>query len=264
MPLRVAFVGKGGAGKSTISGTFARLLARRGEPVLAIDSDPMPGLNYTLGLPVIDVAIPDDAVVEGPSGQNPRFRLRADLDATAAVEAYAPIGADGVRYLQFGNHRGQVSTQLRAQAAFRQIVNELPRDRWNLVGDLPGGTRQPMFGWGQFADTIVIVVEPTPKSISTANRLVHLREATWAPERLVAVVNRARSPDDTATVAERTGLEILASIPDDDSVAAADRVGLAPLDSGKHSPFVLAVQELVDQLTSVSGSNTATLKGVLA
>ena len=56
--VRVAFVGKGGAGKSAIAGTFARALARRGEPVLAVDSDPMPGLAYYLALQVTYAAIP--------------------------------------------------------------------------------------------------------------------------------------------------------------------------------------------------------------
>ena len=85
--MRVAFVGKGGVGKSMIAGTFARLLARRGEMVLAVDTDPMPGLNFMLGLPVVDVAIPDDAVVEGLPGQE-RFVLRPGLDAVGAVEAF--------------------------------------------------------------------------------------------------------------------------------------------------------------------------------
>ncbi|MDP8932341.1 MAG: AAA family ATPase, partial [Actinomycetota bacterium] len=42
--MRVAFVGKGGSGKSALAGTLARALARRGESVLVLDSDPMPGL----------------------------------------------------------------------------------------------------------------------------------------------------------------------------------------------------------------------------
>lgn len=252
MPLRIAFVGKGGAGKSTIAGTFARLLARRGEPVLAIDSDPMPGLNYSLGLPVVDLAIPDDAVLEAPAGSNPRYRLRPGLDAAAAVNAYAPVAADGVRYLQFGNQRQQVATQFRSQAAFRQIIDELPHELWHLVGDLPGGTRQPMFGWGRFAETIVIVVEPTPKSISTATRLLHLRDAVWAPNRLVAVVNRVRSSADAQLVRSRTGLTVIGEIPDDPLVEAADRHGIAPLDIGHDSAFVTAVEAIVEQLTTAS------------
>jgi CO dehydrogenase nickel-insertion accessory protein CooC1 len=47
--LRLAVVGKGGAGKSVIAGTLARLLARRGERVLALDSDLLPGLALSLG-----------------------------------------------------------------------------------------------------------------------------------------------------------------------------------------------------------------------
>ena len=71
--MRVAFVGKGGAGKSALAGTFARVLARRGEPVLAIASDPMPGLAFSVGLDVTDAPIPDDAVEDPPGGeQGPR------------------------------------------------------------------------------------------------------------------------------------------------------------------------------------------------
>lgn len=50
MSLRLAVVGKGGSGKSTVAGTMARLLGRSGEKVLALDSDPMPGLAISLGL----------------------------------------------------------------------------------------------------------------------------------------------------------------------------------------------------------------------
>ncbi len=42
-------VGKGGAGKSVIAGTIARLAARDGARVLALDSDPLPGLSLSLG-----------------------------------------------------------------------------------------------------------------------------------------------------------------------------------------------------------------------
>ena len=50
-PLWIGVAGKGGAGKSVLAGTLARELARRGHPVLAIDSDPMPGLAHLLGVP---------------------------------------------------------------------------------------------------------------------------------------------------------------------------------------------------------------------
>ena len=48
--MRVAIAGKGGTGKTTISGTLARVLARQGRQVLAIDADTTPNLAVTLGV----------------------------------------------------------------------------------------------------------------------------------------------------------------------------------------------------------------------
>ena len=49
--MKLAIAGKGGAGKTSITGTLARLLARRGYRVLAIDNDLNPNLSLTLGIP---------------------------------------------------------------------------------------------------------------------------------------------------------------------------------------------------------------------
>ena len=49
--MKVAIAGKGGSGKTSISGTMARILAREGRSVLAIDGDSNPNLALTLGIP---------------------------------------------------------------------------------------------------------------------------------------------------------------------------------------------------------------------
>jgi CO dehydrogenase maturation factor len=48
--VKLAIAGKGGSGKTSICGTMARLLARQGRRVLAIDGDSNPNLALTLGL----------------------------------------------------------------------------------------------------------------------------------------------------------------------------------------------------------------------
>lgn len=48
---RIAVAGKGGSGKTTIAGTLARIIARRGHDVWAIDADSSPNLALTLGIP---------------------------------------------------------------------------------------------------------------------------------------------------------------------------------------------------------------------
>jgi CO dehydrogenase maturation factor len=247
--MRIALVGKGGVGKSAIAGTFARLLARHGERVLAVDSDPMPGLAYCLGMPVDDAAIPEDAVVEKAKGEDgPRFRLRPGLTAEQAVESFAVPGPDGVRFLQFGKARSG-RDHFRSQFAFRQIVSELPVDGWNLVGDLPGGTRQPFFGWGNYADTVLVVVDPTAKALLTGRKLARLAQAKQAPERIYAVVNRVRAATDIDDVTDRTGLEVVAAVPWDEEFAAAERAGVAPIDAVPDGAAVAAVAQLVEAVS---------------
>ena len=48
--MRLAVAGKGGSGKTTISATLARSLARDGYQVVAIDGDPNPNLATALGV----------------------------------------------------------------------------------------------------------------------------------------------------------------------------------------------------------------------
>lgn len=247
--MRVAFVGKGGAGKSAIAGAFARVLARRDEPVLAVDSDPMPGLSLSLGLGVEEAPIPDDAVEERAEGEEgPRFRLRAGLSAPEAVELYAVAAPDGVRLLHFGKPGGHVGSIMRSQWAFRRILDELPEDHCHLVGDLPGGTRQPFFGWGSYASTVLVVVEPTAKSLLSARRLARLGLAEKGPRHIAAVANKVREPGEADTVERRTGLQVLAALPMDEAVVEAERRGMALIDHAPDAPTVEAVQALVDRL----------------
>lgn len=250
--MRIAFVGKGGSGKSTLAGTFARLLARSGELVLVLDSDPMPGVAWTLGLTPTDAGIPDEATEEGPDG-GPRWRLRSELTPAEAVERFALRGPDGVRFLQFGKLHGHVGGLHRSQHAFSNISKGLDDGPYHLVGDLPAGTRQPFFGWASYAQVFLVVVEPTVKSVMSARRLAKMADPTGrkpgahTPE-VLAVVNKATTTDDAAALARRTGLEVVGVVPADDTLAQVERDGGAPIDIAPDSPAVRAVASLLAEL----------------
>lgn len=250
--MRLAFVGKGGAGKSALCGTFCRLLARADGRVLVLDSDPMPGLALSLGVEPRDEGIPEDAVVENPDPGGPRFVLRGDLDASEVVDRYAIRCPDDVLLLQLGKLGGHSGTLVRSQFAFRQVTRDLAVDAWHLVGDLPGGTRQPFFGWGRFARTVLVVVEPTAKSTLSAKRLRGLRDMD-DPPRVLAVANKVREADDAQRIESATGLPVVAAVPWDEELATAERLGLAPLDHAPASPAVRAVESLVEQLRGAEG-----------
>jgi len=49
--MKLAIAGKGGAGKTSITGTLARVFAQSGYQVLAVDNDMNPNLSLTVGIP---------------------------------------------------------------------------------------------------------------------------------------------------------------------------------------------------------------------
>jgi CO dehydrogenase maturation factor len=247
--VRVAFVGKGGAGKSSLAGTFARQLAATGQRVLALDSDPMPGLAFSLGIAHTDAGLPDEAVEEHQESDGQRrYRLR-DMTGAQAIARYAVRTPDGVHVLQLGKARGPEWRNTRQHFGFQRVLDDLPRDGWSIVGDLPGGTRQPFMTWGRYARTFLVVVEPTPSSLLTGRRLARLAASAGAP-RVLAIANKVRAPEDAARVAERTGLDVLGVVPFDPQVAEADRRGRALLDHAPDGPAAAAVRSLVGALLS--------------
>ncbi|MBA2573424.1 MAG: hypothetical protein H0V02_01355 [Nocardioidaceae bacterium] len=245
--MRVAFVGKGGAGKSSLAGTFARVLAGTGERVLALDSDPMPGLAFSLGIDRVDEGLPDETVEEYNDDGHRRFRLRQGLTGVGAVERYAVQGPDGVHFLQLGKAHGQRWDNTRQHFGFQHVLDDLPGDGWSIVGDLPGGTRQPFMTWGRYADTFLVIVEPTPASLLTGRRLARLAATAQAP-RVVVVANKVRESEEVERVGERTGLRVLGAVPFDPELETADRLGRAVLDHDPQGQTATAVRSLMDVL----------------
>lgn len=255
--VRVAFIGKGGAGKSAIAGIFCRLLAQQSEQdVVAIDSDPMPGLAVSLGIPSSDTALPEELIEEvegggeGGGASGATYRLRPGIDVLDAMSRCAGAAPDGVRLLQFGKLRGHVRALAASQRVFTVLVRELVDTDAHLVGDLPGGTRQPFFGWGDFADTLVVVAEPTPASMLSARRLARVgRRASDGEQRIVAVANGVQEPGESERIATVSGLEVVGCVPRDPAVGAAERAGVALLDHAPEAPAVEAVRSLVEALS---------------
>jgi len=95
--VKLAIAGKGGSGKTSISGTLARVLAREGHSVLAIDGDSNPNLALTLGIPAARMSelptLPPDLL----SRAGGEIRLTKTL--REICESHSLVGPDGVTLL---------------------------------------------------------------------------------------------------------------------------------------------------------------------
>lgn len=100
--MTIGVSGKGGSGKTTVAGTLARLLARGGHRVLAIDADPAPNLAITLGIPREQVpalgCIPPD-LLERTSTLEGGTTLKLRQSTGEIVNEYAVQAPDDVTLL---------------------------------------------------------------------------------------------------------------------------------------------------------------------
>lgn len=106
--MKVVVSGKGGSGKTTISGTLSRIIGRTGMPVLAIDADTNPNLALTLGMG------PDafERLVPLPHGLmehkkvNGETLLSLSRPVTDVTNEFACEAPDNVRLMMVGEVRG--------------------------------------------------------------------------------------------------------------------------------------------------------------
>ena len=95
--MKLAVAGKGGSGKTSVSGTMARILARQGRRVLAIDGDSNPNLALTLGIPAEKMndipTLPRDLLRRTEAGPE----LTKTLDEVC--DTHSLRGPDGVTLL---------------------------------------------------------------------------------------------------------------------------------------------------------------------
>lgn len=107
----IAVAGKGGSGKTTIAGTLARVLARSGREVWAIDADSTPNLGITLGLSREESAavapMPRSILHEDQDAEGKRI-LSLDMPPATVIERHAAATPDAVKLLVMGrvDHAG--------------------------------------------------------------------------------------------------------------------------------------------------------------
>ncbi|MGQ0519945.1 MAG: hypothetical protein ACT4PX_02180 [Actinomycetota bacterium] len=101
----------------------------------------------------------------------------------------------------------------------------------------------------RYVDVLLIVAEPQSKVLLTAGR-AHRLAHQLGIERVAFVGNRVRDGEEARVreFAASLDSDVLALIPEDPAVHAADRAGRCPLDTAPDSPAVLAIQRLADDL----------------
>jgi CO dehydrogenase maturation factor len=260
--VRVVLLGKGGSGKSTLAGLVCASLSERGERVVALDADSVPGLAQVLGM-----APSDDWFLAGMAVRQ-AGGWKLENSPAETVRRCSRTGPGGVRFLQVGNAdatmkeftRERCPEQWSGTIAFNTVVRSFDDEGGWVIVDLHGGTLQVASGMAGTAGIAMVVVEPFAKSVLTARRFVGMGE--WPPDlRLVGVANKVASPDDVSYIESELagiGVPLWASIPLDPAIASAERKGQPLVSLQPGTPARRAVAALVERLGRAAATSEGT------
>jgi CO dehydrogenase maturation factor len=243
--MRVAVAGKGGAGKTTISATLARLAAQKGLEVLAVDADSNPNLAAALGARDDVPDLPSELVTRRLDG------VRLTVSAEEFRSAHTLPGPDGVRLAAMGSpDHADVGCLCSAHAGVSALLATIGDDDPGLtLLDLEASPEHLSRGTARHVDALLLVAEPYYRSLETVRRLAALAGELPIP-RIAVVANKVRSAEDREAIAafcERSGLELLGEVPWSDAVTEADRARI-PVVERPHEPVVAAVAVLLGRL----------------
>jgi CO dehydrogenase maturation factor len=256
--MKLAITGKGGVGKTTLTALLAQVYADQGREVLAVDADPSPCLAGALGFPddlraQLSPIAEMDALIEERTGAKPGttggfFTLNPRVDDIP--ERFSVVHR-GVRLLESGSVDLGGSGCICPEAAMLKTLftHLLFRKDDVLLLDMYAGVEHLGRATVDFVDAMIVVVEPTRRSLGTAAQIKKLANDIGL-QRLYLVGNKVRNQDESGFLESETpGLPVLGFLPADLKVQEADRLGIPVYDhvlSLKESAHAIA-EKLVSQ-----------------
>lgn len=237
--MKVAVTGKGGVGKTTLTALLAQAYADLGRQVLAVDADPSPCLAGALGFPAearakLAPISEMDALIEERTGAKPGtvggfFTINPRVDDLP--ERFSVLQR-GVRLLEMGAVDLGGSGCICPESAMLKTLftHLLFRKDDILLLDMYAGVEHLGRATVDFVDALVVVVEPTRRSLGTAAQIKKLANDIGL-KRLWLVGNKVRNTSEAEFLqAETPGIPVLGLLPADLAVQEADRLGLPVYD----------------------------------
>ncbi len=257
--MKLAISGKGGVGKTTLAALLAQAYADAGRDVLAVDADPSPCLAGALGFPTelraqLHPIAEMDALIEERTGAKPGtrggfFTINPRVDDLP--ERFS-IKHRNVRLLEMGSVDLGGSGCICPESAMLKTLftHLLFRKDDVLILDMYAGVEHLGRATVDFVDALVVVVEPTRRSLGTAAQIKKLATDIGLT-RLWLVGNKVRNEDERQFLERETpGIPLLGTLPASLAVQEADRLGIAVYD---HVPALRQDAERI---------STALLEGV--
>ena len=245
----IAMAGKGGVGKSTMSAQLIKVLSKKGL-VLAVDADPNSNLGEKLGLETYGTigGIRNELVAD--PDKVPASVSKQEYISNRVMQTLSE--GDNIDLLIMGRPEGEgcycfVNDVLRS--CFAEIV---PRYKYAVV-DNEAGMEHISRGILPKVDTVILVSDASRRGIQACGRIFELvKELKLGAKQVKLLVNRAPGgvlSDGVMEEIKNTGMDLLAVLPQDETIYEFDGEGTPTSQLPADNPFRKALYAALDQLT---------------
>ena len=250
----IAIAGKGGVGKTTLTGLIIQYLGKKGKgPILAVDADANSNLNEVLGVEVEETLgdIREEVARAEMSKDNPIPPGVSKADYMEFKFDDALIEDDDYDLLVMGRTQGKgcycfVNGLLQAQ------LQRLEKNYPYIIVDNEAGMEHISRGVLPNREVAILVSDCSRRGVQAVGRIAQLiKECDMHPKKVGLIINRAPNGvlnEGTKAEIEKQGLTLLGVVPQDETVYEFDCDGTPIVDLPEDSPVRKAIVEIIDNL----------------
>ena len=250
----IAVAGKGGVGKTTLTGLLIQYLCESGKkPVLAVDADANANLNEVLGVE-IECTLGELREEIERAGVDSRYQIPAGITKQAYLEtrlADAITEEDDYDLMVMGRTQGQ-GCYCFVNGLVQTQIQKLQSHYPYVVVDNEAGMEHISRGLIPTMEIAILVSDCSRRGVQAAGRIAALmKELNFKPKTVDLIVNRASEGKlDAGTMeeVEKQGLTLLGVVPQDQDVYQYDCDGKPIVRLPKDSPVRSALHDIVQKL----------------
>jgi CO dehydrogenase maturation factor len=213
--MKIAITGKGGVGKTTLASGLSLAFAEDNKNVLAIDVDPDSNLAATLGFPeqkkIIPVSQMKELINERAGIESGFFKMNPKVDD---IPDKFCVEHHGIKLLVMGRiKKAGTGCYCPENAFIKALITHLLIGRDDvLILDMEAGIEHLGRGTSENVDALIVVVEPSKRSIETAFRIKTMAEDLKI-KKVFIVGNKIHNNEEMEFIKkEIKGLELLGSV----------------------------------------------------
>lgn len=243
----IALTGKGGVGKTSISAALVKLLVQEfpDKKILAIDADPAIGLATALGIrPEATLDDIRNEIVANVEGGKTQEAMELLSESRYKI-AEAVVERDGFAFLAIGRPES-AGCYCRVNSYLKDVITMISGQFDYVVIDGEAGIEQINRRVMEKVTHLLLISDTSKKGLEVIKTIENVAMELVRYDKIGLIVNRVEDSSMMARL-DTKGLELLAAVPSDKTLAMYDFEGRSITGLPEDSPVVVYVREAMQK-----------------